>query len=122
MKKKFRWEPSVVDENIANNPAFVKCYTVAIPNLPIHPNKRVVKFIEDIQKMDGFVGIRPEYPYGTLVVFDTLNHAKVGRNRINNYPEYYGGTGRNIAEIYIPKEFIEGLNKDGDRAEESMVD
>lgn len=84
----------------------VTCYTVAIPNLPIFPDKKVKRFIKWIHKLDGFVGIRPEYPYGTLLIFKTMNDAKIARNKINNYPEYDMGTGNNICECYVNKKYI----------------
>ena len=122
-KKRVKWEPPIFDKDIDKNPDWKKCYTVAIPNLPLRPNKKVVKFMDDISKMDGFIGLRPEYPYGTLLMFDTENHAKIARNRINNYPQYQGGTGKNIGECHIPKEYYElGLSRHGERAEEPMVD
>lgn len=100
------WEKAIIDENIANNPDFVKAYTVAIPNLPLIPNKEVKKFIKWINKLDGLCGIRPEYPYGTLIIFKTENDAKIARNKIKSYPGYDGQVGKNISEIYIPKEYV----------------
>jgi len=84
----------------------VTCYTVAIPNLPIFPNKEVKKFLNWIQTLDGFVGLRPEYPYGTILIFKTENDAKGARNLIRAYKGYNGEVGKNICEIYIPKEYV----------------
>ena len=84
----------------------VSCWTVAIPNLPMFPNKKVRKFIEWVHELDGFVGLRPEYPRGTLLLFKTENEAKRARNQIRIYPGYNSGVGDNICEVYIPKEYV----------------
>lgn len=60
----------------------VKAYTVAIPNLPVFPNKRVKMFLKDIRNMEGFIGMHPCYPNGTLLVWKTEADAKRARNRI----------------------------------------
>lgn len=103
------WEPAAFDPDIENKPGWKKAYTVAIPNLPLFPNKKVIKFIKKIQTMDGFIGVRPEYPYGTLMVFDTENNAKIARNRIKVYPGYEGTVGKNIGVIYIPERAEESI-------------
>ncbi len=58
-------------------------FAMAIPNLPdpvFHRRaaKRVAKFLK---ALDGLVAITPHYPQGTLLFFETLNAAKVARNR-----------------------------------------
>lgn len=82
------------------------CYTVAIPNLPIIPSKGVKKFVKYISGLKGFVGLRPEYPHGTLLIFMTENDAKSARNLIRNYEGYDGNVGTNICEVYVPNEFL----------------
>lgn len=81
----------------------LKAYTVAIPNLPLVPNRKVKAFIKRISELDGFYGIHPRYPLGTLIIFDTENNAKSARNLIQNYKGYNGAVGNNICEIYISK-------------------
>lgn len=98
------WQPARFGAKQENE---VSVYTVAIPNLPIFPNRKVDKFVKWISKLDGFVGIRPEYPNGTLLLFKTKNDAKIARNKINNYPGYDMGTGNNICEVYIDRKYIE---------------
>lgn len=98
-----KWQPMKFGTKTDNE---VVCYTVAIPNLSAFPDKKVRKFIKWIHNLDGFVGLRPEYPHGTLLIFKTENDAKRARNQINNYPEYEMGTGKNICEVYIDKNYI----------------
>lgn len=103
MGKKPKWEPAQIGEKQENE---VECYTVAIPNLPLFPNKKVTTFLRWIQDMEGFVGLRPEYPRGTLLIFRTENDAKRAKNMIPTYPGYKCGTGKNICKVYVPKEYI----------------
>lgn len=58
-------------------------YTVATGNVnPLMKRSReAVKFIS---KLDGFVGVHPCYPYGTLLIFESKNTAKIARNRMEN--------------------------------------
>lgn len=97
------WNPARFGAKQENE---VVCYTVAIPNLPIFPDRKVKKFLDYIQKMEGFVGIRPEYPHGTLLIFKTENNAKIARNKIRNYEGYNGDIGHNICEVYIDKNYV----------------
>lgn len=93
---------------------WVKVYTVAIANLPLIPNRKVKDFINWITKMEGFIGIRPEYPYGTLLLFDTENHAKACKNLIPTYKYgYQGGIGHNISECFIPPEYAKKEQNNG---------
>ena len=105
-KKKIKkpvWEPARVrcpgDDD-------VKCWTFAIPNLPLVPNKKVMDFVKYIASLDGYVCLRPEYPNGTLLIFRTENDAKGARNLIRNYPGYGGFVGEHIVEVYVPKEYV----------------
>ena len=84
----------------------VECYTVAIPNLPMISNRRVRDFIKWISELEGFVGLRPEYPHGTLLIFKTENDAKRAKNLIPTYPNYKSGVGKNICKVYVPKEYV----------------
>lgn len=103
MKENKYWNPPRFGEKQENE---VSCYTVAIPNLPLFPDKNVKKFVKWINGLDGFVGFRPEYPRGTLLIFKTENDAKRARNQIRVYPGYQSVVGDNICEVYIPKEYV----------------
>ncbi len=111
MKESKIWNPARVDEKIAENKDWVKCYTVAIPNLPPLPNRHVRRFLKYVSKLEGIVGFRPEYPHGTLILFKTENDAKRAKNSIVNYPNYNCGIGNNIGEVYIPKEYMQEAEK-----------
>lgn len=103
MKKKPTWEPPQFGEKQENE---VECYTVAIPNLPVFATKKVKDFVKWISELEGFVGLRPEYPRGTLLIFRTENDAKRARNQIKAYPGYKCGVGNNICKVYVPKEYV----------------
>lgn len=79
----------------------MKAYTVAIPNLPLFPSRRVKKFMNYITTLDGFIGVHPHYPKGTLILFRTKNEAIRGRNLIEAYEGYKSGVGDNICEVEI---------------------
>jgi len=113
MKKKKRptWRPATIGEKPEG---WEVCYTVAIPNLPLVPSKKVMEFVKWMHDLEGFVGIRPEYPHGTLIVFKTENDAKRARNLIRTYPEYDGTVGNNIGEVFVPGEYVHG---DGSKSE-----
>lgn len=82
-----------------------KAYTVAIGNFSIPFTKDQKKIVEEIKKMDGFVGLHFS-SYGTLLLFETENNAKVGRNILRSMNVQ---TGINITEVeYNPKEAING--------------
>ena len=77
-------------------------FTVAIANLPIIPTRDSRKAIQIIKKLDGFYGIHPAFPHGTLLLFKTENDAK----RAKNILESEGiKTGDNICKVFIPKEY-----------------
>lgn len=76
----------------------MKGYTVAIANLPIIPNKEIKAFMDYVGKLEGFIGVHPHYPNGTLLIFKSENHAKLARNLIENYGVK---TGRNICEVFF---------------------
>lgn len=80
--------------------AYRDAWTVAIPNLPIFPNKEITKFVQWMKTLDGFIGAHPQYPYGTLLFFESENQAKRAKNRIKQYGVNY--VGENICKVGIP--------------------
>lgn len=102
------WKPPQVGPKRENE---VSAYTVAIPNLAVpwentdaevEATKKALKIIE---ALDGYIGIYPLWPNGTLVIFKSENQAKRGRNLI----EAEGiKVGSNIGEVYIDKRYIGG--------------
>lgn len=92
----------------------VKAYTVAVPNLAgMIPGTLKQKHMKDtkkllryVKKLDGFIGIHPIPPRGTLLIFDTENNAKRARNLLDN--DLKVQTGTNICEIFIPEQYAKG--------------
>lgn len=92
----------------------VKAYTVAVPNLAgtlpgitkpkeLRDTKKLLNYCK---KLDGFLGIHPMPPRGTLLIFKTENDAKRGRNLLAN--DLKVQTGHNICEIWIPEQYTKG--------------
>lgn len=60
-----------------------ECFAFAIGGLPnpiLHP-KQADAMSKFLKGLDGFIGMHLYDRYHTFLVFDTLNHAKVARNR-----------------------------------------
>lgn len=86
----------------------VKVYTVAIGNAPMPWESRKVrknaeKAIKFIKGLDGFIGVHPVPPRGTLCLFRTENDAKIARNRMNAEGIH---TGDNICECFIDEKHV----------------
>ena len=59
----------------------MKCYTIAVPNCPdpvVHP-VQAKRFADFLNGLDGLLGVHPHYPEGTILFFDTVEHAKNAR-------------------------------------------
>ena len=90
----------------------VKAYTVAVPNLAgtvkgtLKPRmmRDSKKLLNYVQKLDGFLGIHPAPPHGTLLLFRTENDAKRARNLLISDLKL-NQVGNNICECYIPEEY-----------------
>lgn len=100
------WNPPRFGEKLENE---VVCYTVAVPNLalPWHGRKALKaseKLLDFVKNQSGFVGIRTEYPRGTLLIYKTENDAKIARNEIKamGCP-----VGNNICEVFIDKMYVD---------------
>lgn len=93
----FKWKPPTVGEPTENH---IEVWTVAVGNLPIFPTKASRDLIKTAKSLDGFVGIYPMYPHGTLLLFDSENNAKGGRN-ILRFKGHKCGS--NIATCYVEK-------------------
>lgn len=64
-------------------------------------SKIMKKTFKYIKEMDGFIGVHPIDIWHTLLVFDTLNHAKGARNDLKGKGVPVG----QVVPILIPKEF-----------------
>ena len=92
----------------------VEAFTVAVPNLagtlPGTMKPRMLrdskKLLSYASKLDGFLGIHPAPPHGTLLIFKTENEAKRARNLLAN--DLKVQTGTNITKIYIPEQYAKG--------------
>ena len=82
----------------------MKAYTVAVGNInPLMKSSRyALKFIK---KLDGFIGVYPHYPDGTLILFRTENDAKKGKYRMESMGIQ---TGYNICECEIDDKYKGG--------------
>lgn len=81
----------------------ISCWTVAVGNfVPFLKKSRLA--IEFIKTLDGFVGVHPCPPRGTLILFRTESDAKIARNLM----EAKGIVcGKNICECYVDKKYVE---------------
>ena len=71
--------------------------------------KAIKQGMDYIQGLKGFLGFNPVDLWHTMVIFDTLNNAKGGKNLMNakGIP-----TGKYVVPILIPKEFEHGGTTD----------
>lgn len=58
-----------------------------------------------ITSLDGFIGIHPISLWKTLLIFDTLNHAKAGMNIMKENGINLG----NIVPILVPDVYAKGV-------------
>lgn len=93
----------------------IKAYTVGVPNLAgtirgtFRPRylKDSKKLLNYVQKLDGFLGVHPAPPHGTLLIFRTENEAKRARNLLIHDLKL-NEVANNICECYIPEEYARG--------------
>lgn len=66
--------------------------------------KAMKEALEYIKKLEGFVGVHPVDLWHTLLLFDSLNNAKGGRNMLR-----FKGVqcGDNIVPILVEKKYLE---------------
>ena len=72
-----------------------ECYAFGIGGLPnpmLHP-KQARQVSDFLNSLDGILGIHMVDKYHTLLAFDTLNQAKIARNKIASEGNF---TGNNI--------------------------
>lgn len=88
----------------------VEAWTFAIGNLPKRFSSKTVKLMAKkalawAREQPGFVGIHPEPPHGTCLIYRTENDAKRAKNNL----EFKGVVcGKGISKIYIHKRYVEG--------------
>lgn len=93
------------DEKAFGKMTEIKCYAFGIGNLSLNPLtlRKQNRILKRIQGLEGFIGIHPAYPGGTLVIFDTENNAKGGRNLMRSWEIECG---REIGEIYVDSRYL----------------
>ena len=98
----------------AKRPNEADAWTVAIGNLPsifqaLNPKikRQVDEALAIIKAQDGFIGVFPQPPDGTLCLFRSKNEAIRAKNimSINGIQ-----TGNNICHVYIDKKYLKGDN------------
>ena len=62
--------------------------------------------IDLIKSLDGFLGVHPVSLWKTLLIFDTLNHAKAGMNVLKEKGINIG----QIAPVLIPDIYAKGVD------------
>lgn len=109
------WPDNQTNHNAEYSGKETKVYTVAVPNLagtipgtltPKHM-KETKKLLRYVKKLDGFLGLHPVPPHGTLLLFKTENQAKRARNLLENDLQI-NYIGDNITEVFIPEEYAKG--------------
>lgn len=86
----------------------VSAWTVAVGNFPMpwtskKKKQKAEKALAIIRELDGLYGVTPMPPNGTLLTFDTLNHAKIASNILISKGIK---TGDNICEVFLDKAYI----------------
>lgn len=80
----------------------IRAYAFAVGNFePFNKKSRAAMRI--INKQEGLIGVSPQYPRGTVLLFATENDAKIARNRL----DFEGiKTGSNICECFVEKKYV----------------
>jgi len=91
----------------------VKAYTVAIGNFSIPFTRDQKKILKIIKNLDGFYGLQPHYPHGTLLIFKSENDAKRAKNQLDSLGIL---TGKNICEVFIPSEYAKTKEDDHEQS------
>lgn len=94
-----------------------RCWTVAVGNAPMPWHSRkvkkeaeaVFKYIKELE-LEGFLGVIPMYPRGTLLIFRTEDEAKRAKNRLDAMGVI---TGSHICEVFVKKEYLK-QDKEGE--------
>lgn len=74
---------------------------------PMFGKKKAMKqAFEFISNLDGFIGVHPIELWKTLLIFDSLNHAKSGRNQMIEKGIQVG----QVVPILIPTAHLKGGN------------
>lgn len=86
----------------------VQLWAVAVGNMPTRFTPRKIRkagiaALKFIKRLDGFVGVTPIPPRGTLCLFRTENDAKCGMNLMNSEGI---ATGKNICDVFVDEKYV----------------
>jgi len=61
----------------------IKCYAITIPNLPdpILMQEEAQNVARFLKTLIGFIGFFPHFPEGTILLFETIDDARMARAR-----------------------------------------
>ena len=88
-----------------------KCFGFAVGGMPdpvFHP-RQAKKVAEFLKKQDGFIGLHLYDRWHTLLFFETLNSAKIARNRLKAEGNQ---TGSNIMNVELSDDGMNATVKD----------
>lgn len=92
----------------------IPAWTVAVGNISLRPKywKSNREFFRTLrEECEGYLGIHPMEPHGTLLLFESLNDAKIARNILTAKGIQCG---RNICEVCISEEYKKERKNDAD--------
>lgn len=105
------------ETNEKPKPGEIKAFAFAISHpMPIDKKgeKAMKATAEFASKLDGLLGVNVQVPFGTLLIFKTVNDAKRAKNRC----EAAGiKTGKDIVEIFVEKKYLKPEDREIDKAE-----
>ena len=64
--------------------------------------------VDFLKSLDGFIGVYPVDLWRTVIMFDTLNNAKGGKNQMNAKGI---ATGKYICPFLVEKKYLEGSHE-----------
>ena len=65
------------------------------------------KLLDYVKKLDGFMGVHPCPPHGTVLIFKTKQEAIRAQNLLK-FDLEINEIGKHVVEIYIPEEYANG--------------
>ena len=65
------------------------------------------KLLDYIKNLDGFMGVHPHPPEGTVLIFKTKQEAIRAQNLLK-FDLEINEIGKHVVEIYIPEEYANG--------------
>lgn len=90
---------------VKKKPNEVSAWAVGVGNITLNPFflKRQKQALDFIKSLEGFIGVTPCYPHGTLCLFKTENDAKGAKNLMSAKGIQVG---KYITEVYVDKKYI----------------